>query len=259
MERVERGIEIDAPVESVFEMFSDFESFPRWMRRVREVRRTGKRTTRWRAGTALGIDVTWNAETTVYEPDHRIVWRSVDGDVKTDAEAIFEETPRDTTLLRVVLGYATPSGRSGAEAARFFGKLPGQQLEEDLERFRRIAERHGDVRRREALPTTRREWPRPPKEMRVEERARERRFDEALREARRSQIENERRYREEREIEERRYALTPRERERKRGVDERQTNASGASERMLRRGVDRLLDDEAPSRFFKRRERDRDK
>ena len=39
MERVERFVEIDAPVEVVFDRLSDFESFPRWMRNIREVRR----------------------------------------------------------------------------------------------------------------------------------------------------------------------------------------------------------------------------
>jgi hypothetical protein len=85
----------------------------------------------------------WEAELTVYEPDHRLVWRSVRGDIHADGEAIISETPEGTALLHVVLGFGTPLGRSGAQAARFFGVQPGRQLEEDLERFRRLAERGG--------------------------------------------------------------------------------------------------------------------
>ena len=141
MHTVEKSIEIDAPVERVFDMFSDFESFPRWMHNIKEVRRTGRRYTRWAADAPLGMDVEWEAETVVFEPDHRIVWRSVRGDIDTSGEVIFTETERDTTLLRIVLSYDPPAGRLGEAVARLFGKDPEHQLEEDLERFRDIVER----------------------------------------------------------------------------------------------------------------------
>src|SRR5918997_2862386 len=110
MRRVERIVEIEAPVERVFDLFSDFEGFPRWMRGVREVRRVGRRVTHWVGRTAVeGLDAEWDAEVTHFEPDRRIVWRSLRGDVRTDGEAVFAETPDGTTLLRVVTGYATPA------------------------------------------------------------------------------------------------------------------------------------------------------
>ena len=118
MHRVERMIEIEAPLERVFDLFSDFESFPRWMRHVRAARRTGRRYTRWRADTPFGMDVEWETETTVFEPDHRIAWRSVRGDVDTDGEVVFTEIDPRTTRLRLVLGYAPPAGRVGDEPRR---------------------------------------------------------------------------------------------------------------------------------------------
>jgi uncharacterized protein YndB with AHSA1/START domain len=141
MQRFEEVVEVGAPLEHVFDLFSDFESFPRWMGGLRDVRRRGRRLTHWVAETALDIDVEWDAETTVFEPDRRVVWRSVGGDVRADGEAIFAETERGTTLVHVVLGYGTPGGRTGERVARFFGRHPGRQLVEDLERFRRLAER----------------------------------------------------------------------------------------------------------------------
>ena len=146
MQRTEKIIEIDAPVERVFDLFSDFESIPRWMRHIKEVRRTGRRYTRWTADAPLGSSVEWEAETTVFEPDHRIAWRSVRGDVETEGEVIFEETRRGTTLMRVHLGYDPPAGRLGALVANLFGQNPEQQLEEDLQRFAQAVE----GRRREA-------------------------------------------------------------------------------------------------------------
>src|ERR687896_228119 len=108
MQRVQRFAEIDAPVEIVFDRFSDFESVPRWMRNINRVRRTGRRTSRWVCETAMPeLYAEWDAEVTVFEPDRRIVWRSVRGDIRTDGEAVFSTTPYGTTLLRLVIGYDT--------------------------------------------------------------------------------------------------------------------------------------------------------
>jgi uncharacterized protein YndB with AHSA1/START domain len=140
MQRTEKVIEINAPVERVFDLFSDFESFPRWMSHIKEVRYTGRRYTRWTAEAPLGSSVEWEAETTHFEPDHRIAWRSVRGDVETEGEVIFQETEHGTTLMRVVLGYDPPAGRLGTLVARLFGTNPEEQLEEDLERFAEVVE-----------------------------------------------------------------------------------------------------------------------
>lgn len=141
MHITEKHVEIEAPVERVFDLFSDFESFPRWMKNIKEVRYTGRRFTRWTALAPLGTEVEWEAETTLFEPDRRIAWRSVRGDVDTEGEVLFEETRRGTTLMRVVLGYALPAGRLGEMIARLFGKNPDKQLEDDLERFAAVVER----------------------------------------------------------------------------------------------------------------------
>jgi uncharacterized membrane protein len=205
MQRFDGFVEVEAPVERVFDLFSDFESFPRWMEGVRAVRRRGRRLTSWVAETALDLDVEWDAETTVFEPDQRIVWRSVGGDVSADGEAVFSVSPRGTTLVRVVLGYGTPGGRTGERVARFFGRHPGRQLVEDLERFKRLAERGAGGRRQQQQQQQERQ--RQPDERPRERRQafagregfggresaaeRARRSDSQLREAQRRQIDGE--------------------------------------------------------------------
>ena len=216
MRRYERFVEIDAPVERVFDMLADFEAAPRWAGGVLDVRRTGRRTFRWVAETALDLEVEWEAEVVVFAPDRRIVWRSVGGDIHADCEAVFSMTPEGTTLLRVVRGYDTPGGRTGRAVARFFGRHPEEQLEEDLARLKRLAER-----------SRRMGGGRVPRVLRVE----------------RGERDEERRVR--REESRPRHALTPREREREseRGWRERRADEeSRAAGRYLHRGVDRLLE-----------------
>jgi len=90
MERTEKSIEIGVPVEVAFALYSDFERFPEWMKHVKEVRRTGENLTKWAADAPLGINVEWEAEITAFEPNRKIAWRTVRGDVDTDGEVTFE-------------------------------------------------------------------------------------------------------------------------------------------------------------------------
>jgi uncharacterized membrane protein len=262
MRRYERFVEIDAPVERVFDMFTDFEATPRWAGGVRDVRRTGRHTFRWVAETALDIDVEWDAEVVVFAPDRRVVWRSVGGDIRADCEAVFSVTPEGTTLVRVVRGYATPGGRTGRDVARFFGRHPEEQLGEDLARLRRLAEgsrRPGHAGR----GATRARDERIPRVVRVErgerDDARERRVEEPRR-----AYDDSRPRREEprpRQDDARpRHALTPRERQREQGERERERESRREVEERraagwyLRRGVDRLLEQPPEERGRRRRD-----
>ncbi|HEX8140535.1 MAG TPA: SRPBCC family protein [Pyrinomonadaceae bacterium] len=277
MRRTEKVVEINAPVERVFDLFSDFESFPRWMSHIKDVRYTGRRYTRWTAEAPLGSSVEWEAETTRFEPDRLIAWRSVRGDVDTEGEVIFQETERGTTRVRVMLGYDPPAGRLGALVARLFGTNPEEQLEEDLERFaevvegrrRRGFERHGrdfvedepsrrssgrrfereargykeGARRREFeedVPVDRRNERLTPRE-----RERQTRFAQEVGEALRSQRESMRRYNEER----RNHKLRRRREEYEREVERREPPRTGerapAEERRL---YERRMRERAPRR-----------
>ena len=277
MHITEKRIEIRAPVGRVFDLFSDFESFPRWMKNIREVRRTGRRMTRWSADAPLGMSVEWEAETTRFEPDRRIAWRSVRGDVDTEGEVVFQETRRGTTMMRVMLGYDPPAGRLGALVARLFGVNPEEQLSEDLERFAQVAEGRGRRARDRradnrggpasgpgrAPAAERREYVR----MQMERRQRERlERDEPHRyretqdardyrerdDERRSGM-RERMYEEEYErAPQPRQAMTPRERELERARREMDDEYSKTA---FRRGIDRLLD-EPPSRDWHRWKRE---
>jgi uncharacterized membrane protein len=274
MERIEKDIEIDASIERVFDLFSDFENFPRWMRHIRDVHYSGRRYTRWKADAPLGSSVEWEAETIAFDPPYLIAWRSVRGDVDTEGEVIFRETRRGTTLMHVTLSYRPPAGRLGALVASLFGNDPERQLEEDLERFARVAEqgRRRDHRRRESS----REEPRRGglydnrargsnvEEARPRRRARDEdedyyRRDDRLRDERRLDFDEQwderlgqplprERGRDDEEARSGRHALTPRERERER--HDRMPDFDYSRE-AFRRGFDKLMD-KPPSRRYRR-------
>ena len=78
MERVEKTIEVDCPVRTVYNQWTQFEEFPRFMDGVEEVRQLDDTHVHWRAQ-LWGKSKEWDAEITEQEPDKRISWRSVSG------------------------------------------------------------------------------------------------------------------------------------------------------------------------------------
>jgi uncharacterized membrane protein len=139
MERTEKAIEINAPLAVVFDLYSDFEKFPEWMKSLKEVRRVDDRHTKWTANVPL-MTVEWEAETTRFEPQRRIAWRTVRGDIEMEGDVTFEETETGTTRMHILLGYEPPAGRLGSLIAHLLGSDPEKQIDEELKRFTQMAE-----------------------------------------------------------------------------------------------------------------------
>ncbi|TCJ19832.1 hypothetical protein E0L93_02430 [Rubrobacter taiwanensis] len=63
-QRVEGSVEIEAPVEKVYDYWKNLENLPQFMSNVEEVRVTGENTTHWRVKGPFGKTVEWEARTT---------------------------------------------------------------------------------------------------------------------------------------------------------------------------------------------------
>jgi len=137
MRRVEKWVEVKAPVSRVFWLFNSLNTFPLWLPGIERVQFAGPRRARW---TARGGALEWETEATTFEPNRRLVWRSVGGRVEAEGDVTFEETRRGSTLLRVVLGYGPSGGSSEAEVTPLLGDDPDRQFEQALEEFRQLAE-----------------------------------------------------------------------------------------------------------------------
>src|SRR4051812_34687587 len=71
MEHVEKTIEVDRPVNTVYNQWTQFEDFPYFMEGVKEVRQIDDTHLHWRAE-IWGKEKEWDAEITEQEPDTRI-------------------------------------------------------------------------------------------------------------------------------------------------------------------------------------------
>ena len=103
MERIEKTIEVNCPVRTVYNQWTQFEDFPQFMAGVKEVRQLDDTHLHWRAE-VWGKDKEWDAEITEQTPDERISWRSVGG-AKNAGTVRFEPVGAERTRVRLVMSY----------------------------------------------------------------------------------------------------------------------------------------------------------
>ena len=78
MSSVEQSIEVDVPVSTAYNQWTQFEDFPHFMEGVEEVRQLDDKTLNWKAEIA-GVEREWTATITEQHPDERIAWTSEQG------------------------------------------------------------------------------------------------------------------------------------------------------------------------------------
>ena len=138
---VQKVMNLDAPVERVFELWSDYERYPSFMHNVRDVQRLGDNVWRWVVAGPAGVPVRWVAETTAVEPNRSIAWRSTaDSEVRHEGEVRFERNGNGGTRLDVRLSYLPPAGALGHALAALFGADPKSEMDADLLRMKTLLE-----------------------------------------------------------------------------------------------------------------------
>lgn len=139
-QRVEGSVEVEAPVQQVYEYWQTLENLPNFMSNVEEVRSTGDDTTHWRIKGPFGATVEFDARTTQNEPNEAIAWNSEDGQVQTSGQVRFQEIGEGRTRVEVVMNYANPPGGKVGESASKLLSNPQVMLKQDLQNFKEIME-----------------------------------------------------------------------------------------------------------------------
>jgi uncharacterized membrane protein len=149
MAQIEKEIDVQVPVRTAYNQWTQFEEFPRFMEGVQAVQQLDDRRLHWKAEVG-GRTKEWDAEIREQVPDQRITWRSIDGDMNAGMVS-FLPSGSDTTKVRLQMSY-DPEGflESVGDALGFMSR----RVEGDLERFRDFIEERGveTGAYREALP-----------------------------------------------------------------------------------------------------------
>jgi uncharacterized membrane protein len=135
MTRVEQSIDVQVPVRTAYDQWTQFESFPHFMEGVKEVRQLDDRHLHWRAEVA-GKEREWDARITEQIPDKRVAWTSIAGE-ENGGFVTFHQLDPQTTRVMVQLEFA-PQGP--AEQVGGALGLAERRVKGDLERFKDFIE-----------------------------------------------------------------------------------------------------------------------
>ncbi len=138
---VQKTIRVAAPVEEVFAFWTDYQNFPRFMSKVKEVQPVSEAASRWVVAGPAGVPVHWTAEVTSLDPRSRIAWRASDDSlVRHEGSVRFAADGSGGTRLTIELRYTPPAGAFGHAVAALFGADPKSEMDADLLRMKTMIE-----------------------------------------------------------------------------------------------------------------------
>ena len=138
MSSVVKSIDVNVPVRTAYNQWTQFEEFPRFMEAVEEIRQLDDKRLHWRAKIG-GKEEEWDAEITEQIPDERVAWRSTSG-APNAGVVTFHHLDANTTRVMLQLEY-DPEG-----VVENVGDALGvvsRRVEGDLKRFKEFIEGRG--------------------------------------------------------------------------------------------------------------------
>jgi uncharacterized membrane protein len=97
METIEKSIEVECPLRTVYNQWTQFEEFPRFMKGVKKVTQLDDQRLHWEAEVA-GKNKEWDARITDQVPDQLIAWQSDGGEYNAGAVHFSAVSPNRTRI-----------------------------------------------------------------------------------------------------------------------------------------------------------------
>jgi len=135
---VQESIEVDVPLRTAYDQWTQFEEFPRFMSGVERVQQLDDRRLHWTAQIG-GVVRQWNAEITEQRPDERVAWRSTDG-TQNSGVVTFHRLDDHRTLVTVQMSFQP---RGTIEAIGDAMGAVRSRVRGDLQRFKSFIESRG--------------------------------------------------------------------------------------------------------------------
>jgi uncharacterized membrane protein len=132
-------VEVDAPIELVWGLWSDLEQMPRWMKWIDSVKvdQAQPEISHWKLGSA-GLVFTWQSKVTRQIQNQIIQWESVDG-LPNRGAIRFYDRGDEGSIVKLTIGYGVPAVVKQLLSHLPVGQIVESTLQADMNRFRDYA------------------------------------------------------------------------------------------------------------------------
>ncbi|QCB93703.1 SRPBCC family protein [Cellulomonas shaoxiangyii] len=138
MPTIEQTIDVDVPVRTAYDQWTQFEDFPHFMNGVEQITQVSDTLTHWTTSIG-GVHREFDAQIVAQEPDRVVAWRSVDGTAHA-GHVSFEQLSPTSTRVTTKIDWEPDSlvEKVGAAVG-----VDDRQVKKDLERFKEFIESRG--------------------------------------------------------------------------------------------------------------------
>lgn len=132
-------VEVEAPIDLVWGLWSDLEQMPNWMKWIDSVKISpdDPEISLWKLSTG-GLEFTWKSRILKTIPHQIIQWESVDG-LPNQGAIRFYDRHAGGSIVKMTVSYAIPGWLGKLMDNLFLGKAVESTIQADLERFREYA------------------------------------------------------------------------------------------------------------------------
>ena len=138
MASITKSIDVEVPVRTAYDQWTQFEEFPRFMEGVEEVRQLDPTHTHWTTKVG-GVEREFDAEITEQHPDERVAWTSRTGPDQAGV-VTFHKLQDAKTRVTVQMDWEPGNATEKVGSALNFDD---RRVEGDLERFKKFIESRG--------------------------------------------------------------------------------------------------------------------
>jgi uncharacterized membrane protein len=131
-------VEVEAPIELVWGLWSDLEQMPRWMNWIESVTilPDNPELSRWKLASG-GLEFSWLSRILKQVPQQIIEWESVDGLPNRGAIRFYDR--HGSSIVKLTVAYGIPGILGQLMDNLFLGRLVESNLQGNLNRFRDYA------------------------------------------------------------------------------------------------------------------------
>jgi uncharacterized membrane protein len=139
MAEITESIDVDVPVRTAYNQWTQFETFPEFLEEVTSITQLDDTRTHWVVEIG-GQKREFDAEISEQHPDERVAWTTVGGETKQAGVVTFHKLSDTTSRVTVQISWE-PQGF--LETAGSLIGVGGHAVKKDLQNFKEFIERRG--------------------------------------------------------------------------------------------------------------------